>query len=99
MPILDGTHLHVWVALGSHAHYPAPDSKPRCYARIFCDKIKDGGAIWNTHMSLKSMDKVNFRNFTGRWGDEKAPRGPANEYNNRWRNAPDSEPIQLSSDS
>ncbi len=99
MPILDGTHLHVWVALGSHAHYPAPDSKPRCYARIFCDKIKDGGPIWNTQSALKSMDDVNFRNFTGRWGDEKAPRGPANEYNNRWRNAPDSKPIQLSSDS
>ncbi|MHA1614838.1 MAG: hypothetical protein ACTSYJ_08330 [Candidatus Thorarchaeota archaeon] len=96
VPILGGTHLHVWVALGSHANYPSPDSTPRCYAKIFCDKIRDGGSIWYTDNVLKRIDETNFQDFTGRWGDEKAPRSPRNSYNNRWRNAPDVKPIQVS---
>jgi len=99
VPILGGTHLHVWVALGSHANYLSPQSAPRCFAKIFCDRIQDKGEIWFTEKILKKLDETNFRNFTGRWGDEKAPRSPKNEYNNRWRNAPDHEPIQVSSDS
>lgn len=87
-PVLDEAHINVWVALGTHANYPTPQSKPRCYARFFCDKIEDGGSIWNTGSSLKYMDDTNFVEYTGHWGDKKAPRGPANEYNNRWRNAP-----------
>jgi hypothetical protein len=87
-PILRGTHIHVWVALGSHANYPSAQSIPRCYARIFCDKIEDNGEIWITEKVLKKLDETNFRKFTGRWGDAKAPRSPVNEYNNRWRNAP-----------
>ena len=86
--ILEDNHIHVWVALGSHAHYPSPTSKPRCYARVFCDKIAEGGLIWHTVQNLKPLTKTNFRAFEGRWGDEKAPRSPLNEYNNRWRNAP-----------
>ncbi|MBY8997214.1 MAG: hypothetical protein KGD60_05740 [Candidatus Thorarchaeota archaeon] len=85
--ILNDEHINVWSALGTHANYPSPSSKPRCYVRFFCDKIADGGAIWNTRENLKSIDKTNFCTFEGRWGDKKAPRGPANEYNNRWRNA------------
>lgn len=99
IPILGGTHLHVWVALGSHANYPSPQSTPRCYAKIFCDRIQDKGEIWFTEKVLKNLDETNFRDFTGRWGDEKAPRSPRNEYNNRWRNAPNHEPNQVSSDS
>ncbi|MFW9792961.1 MAG: hypothetical protein ACFFEE_01565 [Candidatus Thorarchaeota archaeon] len=92
-PILDETHINVWVALGSHANYPSPQSKPRCYARVFCDKISDGGPIWETRGVLKHLETTNFATFKGRWGDKKAPRGPANEYNNRWRNAPNLKPI------
>jgi len=92
-PILTGTQIHVWSALGTHANYPSPKSKPRCYVRFFCDKIADGGAVWNTQEYLKLLDETNFSAFEGRWGDKKAPRGPANEYNNRWRNAPNHDPI------
>lgn len=95
IPILGGTHLHVWVALGSHANYLSPTSTPYCHARIFCDKIQDKGEIWITEKVLKNLDETNFRNFTGRWGDEKAPRSPRNEYNNRWRNAPDYDRFRL----
>ena len=91
--ILDNEQINVWSALGTHANYPSPLSKPRCYARFFCDKIADGGSIWNTKENLKLMEKTNFCRFEGRWGDKKAPRGPANEYNNRWRNAPNHDPI------
>jgi hypothetical protein len=92
-PILENNHIHVWVALGSHANYASPSSKPRCYVRLFCDKIMDGGAIWQTEQNLKLLTETNFRSFKGRWGDEKAPRSPLNVYNNRWRNAPDIQPI------
>jgi hypothetical protein len=91
--ILNSEKINVWSALGSHANYPSPHSKPRCYVRFFCDKIADGGAIWNTQENLILMEDTNFCNYQGRWGDKKAPRGPANEYNNRWRNAPDLDPI------
>ncbi len=91
--ILDESHINVWVALGSHANYPTPYSKPRCYARIFCDKISEGGSVWETKMNLKHLETTNFASFKDRWGDQKAPRGPANEYNNRWRNAPHLRPI------
>jgi hypothetical protein len=91
--ILDDEQINVWSALGTHANYPSHLSKPRCYARFFCDKIADGGAIWNTREYLKSMEKTNFCTFEGRWGDKKAPRAPANEHNNRWRNAPNLNPI------
>ncbi|TFG13568.1 hypothetical protein EU537_05790 [Candidatus Thorarchaeota archaeon] len=87
-PILDKNHIHVWSALGSHAHYTSPDSEPRCYARILCDKVKDGGEIWNTWHTLKPLGKTNFHTFTGRWGNSGSPRSPSNPYNNRWRNAP-----------
>jgi hypothetical protein len=92
-PVLDGTHINVWVALGTHANYPSSHSKPRCYTRFFCDKIEDGGSIWNTESTLKHMDDTNFVEYTGRWGDKKAPRSPTNVYNNRWRNAPHLKPI------
>ncbi|MFW9959313.1 MAG: hypothetical protein ACFFCT_14695 [Candidatus Odinarchaeota archaeon] len=88
-PILERNHIHVWVALGSHANYPAPTSKPRCYARVLCDRIEADGSIWHTALGLKPLVETNFHTFRGRWGDWRAPRSPLNEYNNRWRNAPD----------
>ena len=91
--ILTKGQIHIWSALGTHANYPSPLSKPRCYVRFFCDKIADDGSIWNTQENLVVLNETNFRNFKGRWGDKKAPRGPANEYNNRWRNAPNSTPF------
>lgn len=92
-PILDQNRINVWSALGTHANYPTPLSKPRCYFRFFCDKIADGGTVWNTQENLKHLEKTNFSKYEGRWGDKKAPRGPANEYNNRWRNAPNLKPV------
>jgi hypothetical protein len=91
--ILENEQIHVWSALGTHANYPSPLSRPRCYARIFCDKIADGGSLWNTQENLKLMEKTNFLEYEGRWGDKKAPRSPVNEYNNRWRNAPNVDPV------
>ncbi len=88
-PILERNHIHVWVALGSHANYSSPNSNPRCYARIFCDRIAEGGSIWYTEHILKPLAETNFRAFKGRWGDKKAPRSPLHEHNNRWRNVPD----------
>ncbi|MFX1559137.1 MAG: hypothetical protein ACFFBL_00990 [Promethearchaeota archaeon] len=92
-PILNGEQIHVWAALGTHANYPSPRSKPRCYFKIFCDKLADSGAIWNTQENLKPMEETNFYSFEGRWGDKRAPRSPANKYNNRWRNAPNHTPV------
>ena len=91
-PHLDDTHVHVWAALGSHANYPSPKSRPRCYGRILCDRIRDDGEIWYTKMNLRPLLETNFCDFKGRWGDEQSPRSPLNEYNNRWRNFPNSEP-------
>ena len=99
VPILEGTHLHVWVALGSHANYPSPESKPRCYAKIFCDRIHDKGEIWVTEKVLKKLDETNFRNFAGRWGDDKAPRSPRNELNRIKVNLKSDVVNQVSSDS
>jgi hypothetical protein len=92
-PLLSGDHINAWVALGSHAHYPSPSSKPRCYAHVFCDKIAEGGLVWTTANALKPLRETNFKGFEGRWGDEKAPRSPFNPYNNRWRSAPDIQPV------
>ena len=91
--ILDDEQINVWSALGTHANYPSPKSNPRCYVRFFCDKIADRGPVWNTQENLMLLSQTNFNSFEGRWGDKKAPRGPANEYNNRWRNAPNYDPI------
>ncbi|MHA1910048.1 MAG: hypothetical protein ACW98Y_22340, partial [Candidatus Thorarchaeota archaeon] len=91
--ILSDNQIHSWVALGSHAHYPTPDTKPRCFAKIFCDKIASNGKVWDTKQNLVSLQETVFSEFTGRWGDDKSPRSPLNEYNNRWRNAPNSYPI------
>ncbi len=94
-PILDENHIHAWVALGSHAHYPRPDSKPYCVGKILCDKIADEGEIWTTETNLVELKSANFYDFKGRWGDDRAPRSPTNEYNNRWRNAPDIKPVTI----
>ncbi|MDF1539245.1 MAG: hypothetical protein P1Q69_10130 [Candidatus Thorarchaeota archaeon] len=91
-PLLDGNQIHAWVALGSHAHYPSPKSDPYCYKRIFCDQIAPGGRRWDSSANLIDLSETNFFAYTGRWGDSRAPRGPTNEYNNRWRNAPNLRP-------
>ena len=98
-PRLDEKHIHVWAALGSHANYPSPNSKPRCYGRIICDKIRDNGETWYTTTRLKEIHETNFCQFEDRWGDEKAPRSPLNDYNNRWRNLPNLQPDPYSSES
>ncbi len=85
--------VHVWVALGSHANYPSPNSRPYCYAHVFCDQLTGGGETWDTGANLVPLHSTNFAVFTGRWGDKKAPRSPTNNYNNRWRSAPDIMPI------
>jgi hypothetical protein len=92
-PTLDRMHIHAWVALGSHALYPSYDSRPYCVAKILCDKIADKGETWETKSNLIELTETNFHKFEGRWGDENAPRSPTNEYNNRWRNAPEEDPI------
>lgn len=92
--ILTGNHVHSWVALGSHAHYPSPSSRPQCYAKFFCDKIADAGERWKTWTNLIPLSETNFAEYTGRWGDSRAPRSPTSEYNNRWRNAPNLAPLQ-----
>jgi hypothetical protein len=93
--LLTDHHINVWVALGSHASYPGPKSKPHCGGRIFCDKISEEGETWETWHVLKDIRETNFVGFEGRWGDERAPRSPFNEYNNRWRNAPRLAPMSL----
>ena len=91
--LLTGYHINAWVALGSHAHYPGPNSKPYCSGRILCDKISESGDEWQTWTNLRILRETNFTGYTGRWGDDRAPRSPFNEYNNRWRNAPKLVPI------
>ena len=93
LPTLDDQHIHTWVALGSHANYPAPSSRPFCAARVLCDKISEGGPVWDCGRNLKRLENTSFAIYRGRWGDEKAPLSPTNEYNNRWRNAPDALPV------
>ena len=94
-PLLDGLQIHAWVALGSHANYPSTQSRPKCYLRVWCDKMKDGGPVWNTMNGLKPLDDTNFAEFVGRWGTDKSPRGPRNPYNSRTRNAPLASPVHL----
>jgi hypothetical protein len=89
-PILTDNQIHAWVALGSHAHYASLKSKPYCFAKLWCDKIGDG-VSWNTCSNLVPLREMEFYKYTGRWGDEKAPRSPSNEYNNRWRNTRENE--------
>ena len=91
-PVLTDKQVHAWVALGSHAHYSSLTSKPYCYARIWRDRVGDGKA-WDTKNTLVPLREMKFYEYTGRWGDEKAPRSPSNEYNNRWRNASDLRPV------
>jgi hypothetical protein len=98
-PKLDKSHIHAWVALGSHANYPLPTSKTRSYGRVLRDRIRDEGDIWHTEHGLKPILETNFRDFKGRWGDEKSPRSPLSEYNNRWRNFPNIEPDFYSANS
>ncbi len=92
-PTLDDQHIHAWVALGSHSNYPSPGSRPFCAVRVLCDKISDDGPVWDSGRNLKRLEETNFAIYSGRWGDERAPRSPTNEYNNRWRNAPDVLPV------
>ena len=87
-------HVHVWVALGSHANYSAPSGKRRTFHRLWRDRIKDGGPVWYTEGALKLLDETNFASFEGRWGDDRSPRSPKNPYNNRSRNAPLVGPIR-----
>jgi hypothetical protein len=96
-PVLEHRHIHAWAALGSHSVYPSPDSKPYCIGGVLCDKIADGGWAWLTEKNLVDLKSTNFFEFQGRWGDSRAPRSPTNDYNNRWRNAPDLKPRILPS--
>ncbi len=93
-PLLQENQIHVWVALGSHAHYVSPKSDPYCYKKVFCDKIATGGKRWNTVANLVALSDTNFFTYSGRWGDSQAPRSPTNDYNNRWRNAQNVKPIE-----
>ncbi len=93
---IEADQVHVWVALGSHANYPSPLSRPKCFLKFWCDRISDGGPVWHTETNLVSLRETNFYHFKGRWGDEKAPRSPTNGYNNPWRNSTHSQPVPLS---
>ncbi|MCF2136650.1 MAG: hypothetical protein K9W43_05340 [Candidatus Thorarchaeota archaeon] len=90
--VLDNYHVHAWVALGSHAHYPNPRSKPLSFLKIWRDLFEDGGVVWRTEDSLRPLKDTNFYEYTGRWGDKKAPRSPTNSYNGPWRSAPNVPP-------
>ncbi|TFF96025.1 hypothetical protein EU546_02235 [Candidatus Thorarchaeota archaeon] len=93
-PILSNRQIHVWVALGSHANYPAHDSEPYCFARLWCDEISNGGTIWDSRSSLSPLQESSFSEYQGRWGNRKSPRSPTNSYNNPWRNAPKQRPVR-----
>lgn len=93
-PILTEHQIHVWIALGSHAIYPAHDSRPYCFAKVWCDVIGEGGAIWNTRPTLSPLTEAKFSTYEGRWGNDKSPRSPTNRYNNPWRNAPNQSPVR-----
>ncbi|NHI82811.1 MAG: hypothetical protein EAX81_00720 [Candidatus Thorarchaeota archaeon] len=81
-------HIHVWVALGSHASYLSPDDKTRRFLGFWRDETEDGGPIWETEENLKGLGDTNFGRFEGRWGNKRSPRSPRNPYNCRERNAP-----------
>ncbi len=85
---LTDNHVHVWVALGSHANFPSPLGPKKRIGLFWKDITDKGGEEWCTEGSLKSIDDTNFASYVGRWGDKRSPRGPRNPYNNRSRNAP-----------
>ncbi|MFW9912800.1 MAG: hypothetical protein ACFFEU_10025 [Candidatus Thorarchaeota archaeon] len=92
---LTDKHVHVWVALGSHANFPSPNGPKKRIALIWRDSTANGGEEWHTERSLKLIDDTNFANYVGRWGNRRSPRGPRNPYNSRTRNAPLVEPIPV----
>jgi hypothetical protein len=94
---LTDNHVHVWVALGSHANFPSPNAPKRRILWFWKDITADGGEVWHTEPVLKSVDDTNFADYIGRWGNENSPRGPRNPYNNRTRNAPLVKPIVVNS--
>jgi hypothetical protein len=92
---LTDNHVHVWVALGSHAIFPSPYGPKKRIALLWKDITATGGEEWHTKGSLKSIDNTSFAKYVGRWGDNRSPRGPRNPYNNRSRNAPLVKPIPI----
>ncbi len=92
---LTDNHVHVWVALGSHANYASSSGEKRSFRWLWRDMTEKGGKVWHTKDSLKLLDSANFAHYEGRWGNEKSPRGPRNAYNNRTRNAPLAGPVRL----
>jgi len=88
-------HVHVWVALGSHANFSSPYGPKRRIALFWKDTTADGGEVWHTERKLKPIDDTNFADYVGRWGDGKSPRGPRNPYNDRERNTPLVKPILI----
>ncbi|MHA2003747.1 MAG: hypothetical protein ACW975_05825 [Candidatus Thorarchaeota archaeon] len=92
---LTDNHVHVWVALGSHANYPLPSGRKKRIALLWKDITAKGGEEWHTEQVLKPIDATNFVDFEGRWGNKRSPRGPRNPYNNRSRNAPLVKPIPV----
>ncbi|MFX1369398.1 MAG: hypothetical protein ACFFAY_12440 [Promethearchaeota archaeon] len=91
---LTDNHVHVWVALGSHANYASPHGKKKRFMGLWKDMTEEGGLTWHTKDSLKSLDDTNFAHYEGRWGNEKSPRSPRNPYNSRTRNAPLVRPVR-----
>jgi hypothetical protein len=92
---LTNNHVHVWVALGSHANFPSAHGAKRRIALFWTDITERGGEEWHTERGLKSINDTNFADYVGRWGDRRSPRGPRNPYNNRSRNAPLVKPIPV----
>lgn len=85
--------IKVWVANGSHAHYPSPDSEPYCEEIgpfRFCDEIADGGAVWDTSQHLVDIRKTTFSQFTGLWGNHDYQ---ANFLFTTWTFSPPTSPI------
>ncbi|NHJ13646.1 MAG: hypothetical protein EAX95_08215 [Candidatus Thorarchaeota archaeon] len=93
--ILSDLHIHVWVALGSHANYLSPHGRKRAFFGFWRDDTKEGGDTWETKDNLKALHETNFHRFEGRWGNKKSPRSPRNPYNSRERNAPLHKPIHV----
>jgi hypothetical protein len=81
-PYVYDSHIKVWVGSGSHANYPAPNSKGYCYeieviGASCCDRIADGGSVWYTENNLKGLagkdPPLNFAAYQGYWGDPLSP--------------------------
>jgi len=73
-----GLRLRVWVANGSHAHYPNYHS-PDLYCRLgFCDEVAAHGNTLDPVGHLRNVDDTNFGRdqFGGDWGDGKRIFGP-----------------------